>query len=125
MAPRLRPLVNLMWRHALILSLTLALAGLAGCAEQEPERIGGLPPFYVPYSVGSRGYPRQLAAGTPAHVLQLPGGEDVMFGRAEHGYDGPLELDRASAFTEFTFDSMPVGLGYQYRYLYRSGVTVP
>ena len=120
-----------MWRHALILSLTLALAGLTGCAQPNwgTQRVAGPPPFSVPFAVGSRGYPTQLAAGTPCHVLNLPGGEDLMFGRSERSFDGPLELGGTSAFTEFTYDSMPIGLpsgsGYQYRYLYRSGVSVP
>ena len=110
-----------------ILGLAL-LMGMAGCA-QPAAVVSGPPPLYVPFSVGSTRHYQQVAMGVPVHLLPLPGEEEIYFGRFEKSYDGPLELGGTSAYTEYTYDSYPIGLpngtGYQYRYVYKSGVSFP
>ena len=117
-----------MWRLFTILSLVVLIAGLAGCAQPAPT-VSGPPPLYVPFSVGGTRHNQQVAMGTAVHLLALPGEEDIVFGRFEKGYDGPLLLGGSSAYTEYTYDAYPIGLpngtGYQYRYSYKSGVSLP
>lgn len=109
------------------LALATAVAGWGGCTQQEPA--SGPPPLYVPYCVGATRQPRQLAAGIPNHLLLMPAEEEIFIGREERGYYGSYQLGGQSAYTEFTYDSQPIGGGgesaYKYRYVYKSAISVP
>ena len=113
----------------LITAIALAGAGfIGGCqAPADPHPVSLIAPWSGTYSVPVRSNPALLAESPGA--FQMLGDQQYFFDRPEKFAWGSTPVSQVSAYTDYQYDVQAIGLpganGYRYRFVVRSGISVP